>query len=107
MNSRCVRITTAIVVVLLFAFSGFAQQETKKKWKAASLDGTTGLFKTWDAETLRQGETNWTFGYDMFHRAPGKLTVGQSFLSVVAFGLFDRFEVFGTWTFSDTLRRMI
>ena len=94
MNSRCVRITTAIVVVLLFAFSGFAQQESKMKWKAASLDGTTGLFKTWDAETLRQGETNFTFGYDMFHRAPGNLTVGRAPVGA-AIGLFDRFEFFG------------
>lgn len=93
MNSRCVRFIAAIVVVLLFSFSGFAQQETKKKWKAASLDGTTGLFKVWDAETLRQWETNWTFGYDQISRDPGKLTIGRVPVGV-AIGLFDRFEFF-------------
>ena len=93
MNSRCVRIFAAIIVVLLFSFSGFAQQETKKKWKAASLDGTTGLFKVWDAETLRQGETNWTFGYDQISRDPGKLTIGRVPVGV-AIGIFDRFEFF-------------
>jgi outer membrane protein OmpA-like peptidoglycan-associated protein len=98
MNSRCVRITTAIVIVLLFAFSGFAQQENKIRWKSASLDGTTGLFKTWDAENLRQGETNFTIGYDMFHRTPGKLTVGRAPVGA-AVGLLDRFEVFGSWDF--------
>ena len=96
MNSRCVRITTALVVVLLFAFSGFAQQESNMEWKAASLDGTSGLFKTWDAENLRQGETNFTFGYDMFHRYPGQLTVGRAPVGA-AVGLFDRFELFGAW----------
>ncbi|HTY62631.1 MAG TPA: PKD domain-containing protein [Acidobacteriota bacterium] len=95
MNSRCVRITTAIMVVLLFSFSAFAQQEFENKWKAASLDATTGLFKVWDAETLRQGETNWTVGYDMFHRGPGKLTVGV-LPAGVAIGIFDRFEFFET-----------
>jgi outer membrane protein OmpA-like peptidoglycan-associated protein len=102
MNSRCVRITTALVVVLLFAFSGFAQQESNLKWKAASLDGTSGLFKTWDAENLRRGEINFTFGYDMFHRSPGKLTVGRAPIGA-AFGLFDRFELFGSW---DIQRRI-
>ncbi len=102
MNSRCVRITTALVVVFLFAFSGFAQQENNLKWKAASLDGTSGLFKAWDAENLRQGEFNFTAGYDMFHRSPGKLTVGRIPVGG-AFGLVDRFEVFGTW---DVQRRI-
>ena len=102
MNSRCVRITTALVVVLLFAYSGFAQQENNLRWKAASLDGTSGLFKTWDAENLRQGEVNFTAGYDMFHRSPGKLKIGRLPVGA-AFGLFDRFEVFGTW---DVYRRI-
>jgi outer membrane protein OmpA-like peptidoglycan-associated protein len=93
MNSRCVRFFTAIVVVLLFAFSGFAQNETKKKWKAGSLDGTTGLFKVWDAETLRQWETNYSFGYDMYTRDPGDLTIGRA-PAAVAIGLLDRFEFF-------------
>jgi outer membrane protein OmpA-like peptidoglycan-associated protein len=77
--------------VLLFAFSGFAQNQTKKRWNAASLDGTTGLFKVWDAEALRHGETNWTFGYDQLNRYPGKLTVGRA-VTGVSIGLWDRFE---------------
>ncbi len=93
MNSRCVRVVAAIVVLLLFTFSGFAQQTKKDKYKAASLDGTTGLFKTWDAETLRRGETNWTVGYDQFNRDPGQLTIGRA-PAGVAIGLFDRLEFF-------------
>ena len=102
MNSRCVRIAMAIMVVLLFAFTGFAQQESKMRYKAASLDGTTGLFKAWDAENLRQGETNFTIGYDYFHRSPGQLSVGRLPVGA-AFGLTDRFEVFGSW---DVYRRI-
>jgi outer membrane protein OmpA-like peptidoglycan-associated protein len=96
MDSRCLRISTAIVVVLLFAFSGFAQEENKLRWKAASFDGTSGLFKTWDAENLRQGEVNFSVGYDMFNRAPGSLTIGRLPVGA-AVGLMDRFEVFGSW----------
>jgi outer membrane protein OmpA-like peptidoglycan-associated protein len=95
MNSRRVRITAAIAAVLLFSVCGFAQQTTNKKWKAASLDGTTGLFKVWDAETLRQGETNWTFGYDQLHRDPGQLRIGRA-PAGAAVGIMDRFEVFGS-----------
>jgi outer membrane protein OmpA-like peptidoglycan-associated protein len=93
MNSRCVRVIAAMVVLLLFSLSGFAQQEPKKKYKAATFDGTEGLFKTWDADTLRQGETNWTFGYDQFNRDPGQLKIGRA-PAGVAIGIFDRFEFF-------------
>jgi len=78
----------------MLSCSVFAQEPDKKFWNAASLDGTTGLFKAWDAETLRQGETNFTFGYDQFHRDPGKLTIGRA-PAGGAVGIFDRFEFFG------------
>ena len=93
MNSRWIRLIVAIAVVLLFCNAGFAQQTTEKRWYAASLDGTTGLFKTWDAETLKQGETNWTFGYDLFTRDPGDIRVGKA-TAGVAIGIWDRLEVF-------------
>jgi len=83
----------AVTVLLLISCSGFAQQSTKKRWNAASLDGTSGLFKTWDAETLRQWETNWTFGYDLYTRDPGKMKVGRA-PAGVAIGIFNRLEFF-------------
>jgi outer membrane protein OmpA-like peptidoglycan-associated protein len=95
MNSRRVRITAAMAAVLVFSFCGFAQQTSQKKWKSASLDGTTGLFKVWDAETLRQGETNWTFGYDQLHRDPGQLKIGRA-PAGAAVGILDHFELFGS-----------
>jgi outer membrane protein OmpA-like peptidoglycan-associated protein/plastocyanin len=71
-------------------------QDAKKqqKYYAATLDGTSGLFKTWDAENLRQGETNFTFGYDQFNRDPGQLTIGRA-VAGAAVGIVDRFEIFG------------
>jgi outer membrane protein OmpA-like peptidoglycan-associated protein len=92
MNSRCVRVSTAIAALLLFSALGIAQE---KKWKAASFDGTTGLFKVWDAETLRQGETNWSFGWDQFHRDPGQLMIGRAPVGA-AVGIVDRFEFFSS-----------
>jgi outer membrane protein OmpA-like peptidoglycan-associated protein len=103
MNSRGMRMTAAIAAVLLFSFCGFAQQTTKKKWKAASLDGTTGLFKVWDAETLRQGETNWTFGYDQLHRDPGQLMIGRVPVGA-AVGILDHFELFGSMDVQRTIK---
>lgn len=93
MNSRCMRTVAAVAVFLLLGSSVFAQQSTKKRWYAPSLDGATGLFKVWDAEALRHGETNWTFGYDMVTRDPGRLKVGRA-PAGVAIGLFDRLEIF-------------
>jgi hypothetical protein len=95
MNSRCLRLVAAIVGMLLFSFFSFGQQETKKRWNAASLDGTSGLFKTWDADSLRQGETNWSFGYDQFRRDPGQLRIGRA-TAGIAVGLLDRLEMFGS-----------
>jgi outer membrane protein OmpA-like peptidoglycan-associated protein len=95
MKSRRVSVVAVLAVMLVFSLFGFAQDETKKMTTAASLDGTTGLFKTWDAENLRQGETNWTFGYDQLHRDPGKLTIGRA-PAGAAVGIFDRFEFFGS-----------
>ncbi len=95
MNSRYIRLGASILSVLLLSLSVFAQQQTeKKRWHAATFDGTSGLFKAWDAENLRRGETNWTLGWDQFQRDPGKLTIGELPVSA-AFGIWDRVEFFG------------
>jgi outer membrane protein OmpA-like peptidoglycan-associated protein len=91
---RCSKkIAIAVLELLLIsAIPGFAQQENQR-FKAATLDGTTGLFKVWDAENLRKGETNWSFGYDQLNRDPGQLSIGRA-PAGVAIGIFDRFEFF-------------
>jgi outer membrane protein OmpA-like peptidoglycan-associated protein len=92
MKSRSVSVVAVLSVLVLFSLFGVAQEE-KKIATAPSFDGTTGLFKTWDAENLRQGESNYTFGYDQYHRDPSKLTIGRTPVGV-AIGIFDRFEFF-------------
>lgn len=87
------RVVAVILSLLLLAFSGFAQEGAKKKRKSASLGGTTGLFKTWDAETLRKGEINLSFGYDHFNRDPGQLSIANV-PAALAIGITDRLEFF-------------
>ncbi|HSW38966.1 MAG TPA: Ig-like domain-containing protein, partial [Acidobacteriota bacterium] len=90
---RCA--VTASILIILFSVAGFAQQDAKKNWYAASFDGTSGLFKAWDAETLKQWETNFTFGYDQLNRDPGQLRIGRLPVGV-AVGITDRFEIFAS-----------
>ncbi len=87
-------VVAALPIIMLFSFSGFAQ-ETLHGGGSASLEGTTGLFKTWDAETLKRGEFHLSFGYDQTTRDPGQLTVGRAIVGAAA-GLADRFEVFAS-----------
>ena len=94
MNTRHLRIIAICFLLLAVSISGFAQ-ERKQQYYAPTLDGTTGLFKTWDAENLQRGETNFTFGYDLFHREPGQLTIGRA-VAGAAVGVVDRFEIFGS-----------
>ena len=83
------RVVAAFIVILLLSISGFAQQDKnqKKTFTSASLDGATGLFRTWDAETLRRGEFNFSLGYNYFNRDPGRL-IFRDF--PVAFGFLER-----------------
>ncbi|MCL2877153.1 MAG: PKD domain-containing protein [Acidobacteria bacterium] len=94
MNTRQLRVIALCFLLLAISISGFAQ-ERKQEFYAGTLDGTTGLFKTWDAENLQRGETNFTFGYDQFNRDPGQLTIGRA-VAGAAVGVVDRFEVFGS-----------
>lgn len=95
MNIRWLRVIAAGMLLLLFSFSGFAQQGTGERLTAASFDGTSGLFKTWDAENLQRGEANFGFGYDQFYRDPGQLTIGRA-VAGAAVGVHTRFELFAS-----------
>jgi outer membrane protein OmpA-like peptidoglycan-associated protein len=85
----------SLIAIMFFCLPVFGQDQPKKRIQTGStLDGASGLFKTVDAESLRQGDFNLSFGYDYFNRDPGKLNFQ---LLPVAFGigLFDRIELFG------------
>jgi outer membrane protein OmpA-like peptidoglycan-associated protein len=95
MMAQAVRSLAAILAALLLTIPGLAQQDQKKKSTAPSLDGTSGLFRTWDAETLRASEFNFTIGWNHLNRDPDELII-KNLPVGVAFGLADRFEVFGS-----------
>jgi outer membrane protein OmpA-like peptidoglycan-associated protein len=86
----------AVLIVISLCLSPLFSQSIEpenKKLKSASLDGTGGLFKTWDAETLRRGEFNFSVGYDRHYRDPGDLRF--SLIPVGgAIGVTNRLELF-------------
>ena len=93
----------AVIAVLLLAGTSHAQQTEKRlRLKAGSVDGTTGLFKTWDAETLRKGEFDFSFAWDRYHRDPGMLRF-DNIPWGFAVGLGDRVEFFGSY---EVMRRV-
>ena len=96
MNTRLLRVITLCFLLFAFSISAFAQE--KQQYYAGTFDGTTGLFKTWDAENLQKGETNFTFGYDQYKRDPGQLTIGRAVVGA-AVGVVDRLEFFGSVDF--------
>jgi outer membrane protein OmpA-like peptidoglycan-associated protein len=104
MVTKTARWCAAILVVVCWALPLLSQdvEPENKKLKSASLDGTTGLFRAWDAETLRRHEFNVSVGFDRHFRDPGDLRF--SLLPVAAsVGLTNRFEVFFS---ADTPKRV-
>jgi outer membrane protein OmpA-like peptidoglycan-associated protein len=93
----------AVIAVLLLAGTAYAQQQEKKlRLKSASIDGTTGLFRTWDAETFRKGELDFSFAWNRYHRDPGHLRF-DIIPAAFAVGLADRVEFFGSY---EVMRRI-
>ncbi len=96
MRSMFLRGYAALFAVSLLALPGLGQDSQKKKLSAATLDGTSGLFKTYDAQTLQRGDFNFSLGVDHYNRDPNSLVIRDLPVSL-AFGLHDRVEVFGSW----------
>jgi len=94
MDIKKQRVIATCFLLLAFSISGLAQ-ETLAQQYAATLDGTSGLFKTWDAESLRRGELNFSFGYDQFNHDPGNFKLGRVVIGG-AVGVVDTFEIFGS-----------
>lgn len=97
MRYKSARVVVAAIAILLLSIPGLAQDQgtSKKKFTSASLDGPTGLFKTWDAETLKTGEFNFSLGVDYTNRDPGRLIV-RNFPFSFAYGMHDRIELFAS-----------
>jgi len=62
--------------------------------RAATLEGTPGLFLTWDAEPLRPGEVFFSSGVLRNHRDPGAITMTSADVGL-AIGILPRLEIFG------------
>ncbi len=86
------------IAVLVLSIPSVAQQDqtSKKKFTSASLDGITGLFHTWDADTLKKGEFNFSLGANYTNRDPGRLIV-RNFPVAFAYGIHNRVELFASF----------
>ena len=96
MNSKFLRVLVALIVVALLALPASAQNPQDKKLKAATLDGTTGLFKSYDADTLLQGEMNFSLGANQYNRDTNALVI-RDYPVAFSIGLHDRVEFFTSW----------
>lgn len=64
---------------------------------APTVNGGTGLFTVYDAQTLRKGEFNFGFFANHFHRDPGDIAF-QNYPINFQVGFSDHFELFVNWT---------
>src|SRR5262249_32468344 len=64
--------------------------------RAPTLDGTPGLFLTWDAETLRPGEVFFSSGAFRYNRDPGSMTITDA-PAALSIGIYPRLEIFGSF----------
>jgi outer membrane protein OmpA-like peptidoglycan-associated protein len=104
MRYRFARFVAATaVILLLLSVPGIAQdQKIKKTFTSASLDGATGLFRIWNAETLKKGEFNFSLGFDYTNRDPGRLIYRRAPFAV-GYGVSDRLELFASWDFQKSI----
>lgn len=84
-----------VLVISISSLSSAVFGQQLSDPRSASLDGTPGLFRTWDAEALRPGEVFGSMGVLRNHRDPGELSFTVASASL-AIGLFHRFEIFGS-----------
>src|SRR6266540_2318935 len=87
------------LILTLLLIGVVAQSQTPRSLEdprnpAPSVNGGTGLFTVYDAQTLRKGEFNIGFFANHFHRDPGDLT-WQVYPVNFQVGFSDHLEIFG------------
>jgi hypothetical protein len=87
-----------LIFVLLLLISALAQAQTPRSTEdprnqAPTVNGGTGLFTVYDAQTLRKGEFNFGFFANHYHRDPGDLRI-QVYPVNFQVGFSDHFEFF-------------
>lgn len=85
-------IFNSVAALLILSLPVFAQDSFRQR--AATLEGTPGLFLTWDAEPLRPGEVFFSSGVLRNHRDPGAITITNVPVAL-AIGILPRLEIFG------------
>ncbi|HSR69973.1 MAG TPA: PKD domain-containing protein [Acidobacteriota bacterium] len=90
------RVLLTICLVLLLAAGLAAQDNGKIKQLTPTYSGSTGLFSTPFADTLRQGEFSFSLNAYYAHREPGDLSL-TVFPITATVGLTDRIEFFASY----------
>jgi len=70
---RLVGLTLTLLLIGVVAQSQTPRSTDDPRNLAPTVNGGTGLFTVYDAETLRKGEFNVGFFANFFHRDPGDL----------------------------------
>ncbi len=86
----------ALVLVSASAFAQTKRPSDDPRNPAPTVNGGTGLFNVYDAQTLRKGEFNIGIFANHFHRDPGDIAVQQYPFSFTV-GLSDRLEFFASF----------
>ncbi len=87
---------TFFLTILLIAPVGLAQDKGKVKQLTPTYKGSTGLFSTPFADTLRKGELSFTLNGFQVHRDPGDISI-TNFPITFTLGVTDRIEVFTSY----------
>ncbi len=98
MMSSARRMPGLILALLLLMVSAITQAQTPRSTEdprnqAPTVNGGTGLFTVYDAQTLRKGEFNFGIFANHFHRDPGDLRM-QVYPINFQVGFSDHFEFF-------------
>ncbi len=86
----------SVVLFLIGATGGFAENKAKIKQQTPTIKGSTGLFNLPNADTLREGEFSFAVTGSKFNREPGDIDI-TVFPVSFTLGLHDRVEFFASY----------
>src|ERR1051325_4599641 len=90
---RLLGLVLSLLIVGVVAQAQTPRSTDDPRNQAPTVNGGTGLFTVYDAQTLRKGEFNFGFFANHFHRDPGDAAF-QVYSTNFQVGFGDRFEFF-------------
>ncbi len=93
---RLIGLMLTLLLIVVVAQAQTARSTDDPRNQAPTVNGGTGLFTVYDAETLRRGEFNLGFYANHFHRDPGNLA-WQIYPVNFQVGFNDHLEIFAQW----------